>query len=204
MNIEILNDNLNFSNTYIVSTDKGSIIFDPSCDIRTIQRYIKENNVLGVFLTHGHFDHFKELEKVLKTYNVKCYLHKNAKDKIFDLDLSYARMFNSFKTPEIKEDVFVFVKDGNKIKLEDIEIKVLFTPGHTNCSVVYIINDMMISGDTLFKLSVGRTDLATGNKLNQMQTLDMLKRIKTDYTVFPGHDEVTSLFYEQKYNPYMK
>lgn len=204
MNIEILNDNLNFSNTYIVSTDKGSIIFDPSCDIRTIQRYIKENNVLGVFLTHGHFDHFKELEKVLKTYNVKCYLHKNAKDKIFDLDLSYARMFNSFKTPEIKEDVFVFVKDGNKIKLEDIEIKVLFTPGHTNCSVVYIINDMMISGDTLFKLSVGRTDLATGNKLNQMQTLDMLKRIKTDYIVYPGHDEVTSLFYEQKYNPYMK
>lgn len=204
MNIEILNDNLNFSNTYIVSTDKGSIIFDPSCDIRTIQRYIKENNVLGVFLTHGHFDHFKELEKVLKTYNVKCYLHKNAKDKIFDLDLSYARMFNSFKTPEIKEDVFVFVKDGNKIKLEDIEIKVLFTPGHTNCSVVYIINDIMISGDTLFKLSVGRTDLATGNKLNQMQTLDMLKRIKTDYTVYPGHDEVTSLFYEQKYNPYMK
>lgn len=204
MNIEILNDNLNFSNTYIVSTDKGSIIFDPSCDIRTIQRYIKENNVLGVFLTHGHFDHFKELDKVLKTYNVKCYLHKNAKDKIFDLDLSYARMFNSFKTPEIKEDVFVFVKDGNKIKLEDIEIKVLFTPGHTNCSVVYIINDIMISGDTLFKLSVGRTDLATGNKLNQMQTLDMLKRIKTDYTVYPGHDEVTSLFYEQKYNPYMK
>ena len=203
VNIETLLDNYNFANTYLVTINDEVIIIDPACDIKYLKKYVGNKKVLGVFLTHGHYDHFKTLEDVLKDYNVKCYLHKNAKVKVLSLDTSYANMFGCFKIPNLNENDFVFVNDGQTIKLNDFNIKTLFTPGHTNCSVVYILDDVMFSGDTLFNMSVGRTDLATGNAITQMNTLNMLKKMKTDYKIYPGHENSTTLFFEQKNNPYM-
>ena len=204
MQIEILQDNYNFANTYLVSNDKFAIIIDPSYDIKYLKKYLGDKKVLGVFLTHGHYDHFKNLEDTIKVLNVKCYLHKNAFEKVFNIETSYANMFGCFKTPNLNKEVFVFVNDGQSISLDNITIKCIFTPGHTNCSVVFIIEDLMFSGDTLFNMSVGRTDLATGNSNAQMNTLNMLKKMKVDYKIYPGHENSTTLFYEQKYNPYMK
>lgn len=204
MQVEVLQDNYNFANTYLVSNENFAIIIDPSCDIKYLKKHIGDKLILGVFLTHGHYDHFKNLEETIKEFNAKCYLHKSAFEKVLDLDTSYAKMFGCFKTPIIEKEDFVFVNDGQSIILENIKIKTLFTPGHTNCSVVYIIDDLMFSGDTLFNMSVGRTDLATGNSLVQMNTLNMLKKMKKDYKIYPGHENSTTLFYEQKYNPYMR
>lgn len=204
MKVETLLDNPSFANTYLLSDDNFAIIIDPACDIRYIKKYVKDKKVLGVFLTHGHYDHFKTLEEVIKEYNVKCYLHKNAKEKVFNLETSYANMFGSFKMPNIKEECFEFLQDGKTITLENFKIKTIFTPGHTNCSVTFIIDDIMFSGDTLFNYSVGRTDLATGSAITQMNTLNMLKKMKNDYKVYPGHEQETTLFFEQKNNPYMK
>ncbi len=204
INIDILNDNLNFANTYFLYNNERVIIIDPACDIRNINKFVGNKKVLAVLLTHGHYDHFKTLEEVINKYQIKCYLHKNAKDKIFNLETSYANMFGCYKLPNIKEETFRYLSDGETINLDNINIKVMFTPGHTNCSVMYLVDNMMISGDTLFKLSVGRTDLATGNKVVQMNTLNKLLKIKEDYIVYPGHEEQTTLLYEQKYNPYFK
>ena len=126
---------------------------------------------------------------IAPVYRVEKYIGKFA-DSVF-----------SQSYPHIQ---FIFVNDGQSILLENIKVKTLFTPGHTNCSVVYIIDDLMFSGDTLFNMSVGRTDLATGNSVVQMNTLNMLKKMKIDYKIYPGHENSTTLFYERKYNPYMK
>ncbi len=204
MKVELLLDNPSFANTYLVTNNESVIIIDPACDIRYIKKYVNDKKVLAVFLTHGHFDHFKTLEEVLKEYNVKCYLHKNAKEKVLDLETSYANMFGSYKIPNINEEQFETLQDGKIIDMESFKIKTLFTPGHTNCSVVYVIDDLMFTGDTLFNYSVGRTDLATGNSVSQINTLNMLKKMKTDYKIYPGHEQETTLFFEQKNNPYMK
>lgn len=204
MQIEVLQDNYNFANTYLVYNETNAIIIDPACDIKYLKKHIKDKKILAIFLTHGHFDHFKKLEDTINEFNVKCYLHKNAYEKIMNIETSYANMFGCFAVPNVKKEDFIFVNDGQSILLENIKIKTIFTPGHTNCSVVYIIDDLMFSGDTLFNMSVGRTDLATGNSVVQMNTLNMLKKMKIDYKIYPGHENSTTLFYEQKYNPYMK
>jgi len=83
-------------------------------------------------------------------------------------------------------------------------IVVLKTPGHTRGGVCYIIKDNLFSGDTLFRFSIGRTDFEGGNKKEMKKSLELLSSLKTDYAVFPGHGEPTTLSFEKKSNIYMK
>ena len=78
------------------------------------------------------------------------------------------------------------------------------TPGHTNCSSMYVIENAIFSGDTLFKGSVGRTDLWTGNPVQQKQTLQNIRSLKRNYIIYPGHDESTTLAEEIQTNRYLK
>lgn len=203
MEVFKLND-LNFSNTYFISYKEQILIVDPSCDFRNIEKIVNHQKVLAVLLTHGHYDHFRTLEQVLNKYHVNCYLHKEAKSKIFDLESSYAKMFGAYTIPKINQEQLINLSDGEILTLGDFKIKVVFTLGHTNCSVCYIINEMVFTGDTIFKLSVGRTDLLTGSAIKQIETINRFKKIKTDYLLYPGHDDSTTLFFEQKNNPYFK
>ncbi len=204
LTIETFCDHSENANTYLVIQNHEALIIDPANDEKILKKYIGTNKVLGILLTHGHYDHFKSLEAILKDYNVPCYLHKKAKDKIFDLNKSYALSFGKSQIPKISNDVFRFVNDLEEIKLGSFSIKVLYTPGHTDCSVCYLIDEVMFSGDTLFKNTVGRSDLLTGNILKLKASIERLKKLSIDYQVYPGHDENTTLFYEQKNNPYFK
>ena len=202
MNIEILCENNNNGNTYIVGNDKNVIIIDPANDERSIKKLVNNRNVLGIFLTHGHYDHFKKLHKLLKLYNVKVYLHKNAYIKLSDIYASCAVYFGCHEPTLIAKDQVVEVKDGETIELEEIKIKVLFTPGHTNCSVCFKIEDYMFTGDTLFYEGVGRWDLPTASSIQLMESISKLLKSKQDYNVYPGHGENSTCFHEIKNNPY--
>ena len=88
--IETFCDHFNNANTYLITNDRYAIIIDPANNIKTLERFIGEKQVLGIFLTHGHYDHFKSLRELLKKYDVSIYLHKEAYKKInedFDTDL---------------------------------------------------------------------------------------------------------------------
>lgn len=204
INVEKFCDNFANANTYLVTSDKIAIIVDPANDLRILKKYLNGKTVKAVFLTHGHYDHFKMLEDVINEYQIPCYLHKKAKMKLFDLVTSYAKDFGASWIPKISDDFFIMVNDNDLIKIDDLVIKVMYTPGHTDCSVCYLLDDLMFSGDTLFKNSVGRTDLLTGSTLKQHLTIEKLKHLKTNYHIYPGHDEETTLFFEQKNNPYFK
>ena len=86
----------------------------------------------------------------------------------------------------------------------DKEIKVIFTPGHTIGSVCYCLDNNMFSGDTLFRGKVGRTDLATGNENDMLNSLKKLYDLETDYSVYPGHGLTTSLYREKSLNTGLK
>ena len=95
-------------------------------------------------------------------------------------------------------------KDGDKILVDELEFKVIHTPGHTSGSVCFVIGDCMFSGDTLFARSIGRTDMPDGNTTLMMKSLGKLAELKDNFTIYPGHMSVTTLENEKKYNPYMR
>lgn len=202
MNIDILCENNNNCNTYIVGNETNVIIIDPANDERSIKKIVNNRNVLGIFLTHGHYDHFKKIHKLLKIYNVKVYLQKNAYLKLSDIYSSCAVYFGCNEPIQLLKEQIVELKDGETIVLEDINVKVIFTPGHTNCSVSFKIEDNIFTGDTLFFEGVGRWDLPTASSIQLMESINILLKAKINYDLYPGHGEKTSCFYEQKHNPY--
>ena len=107
MNIDILCENNNNGNTYIVGNENSVIIIDPANDERSIKKLVNSRNVLGIFLTHGHYDHFKKLHKLLKLYNVKVYLHKNAYLKLSDVYSSCAVYFGCNEPTLISKEQIV-------------------------------------------------------------------------------------------------
>lgn len=203
ISVEVFCDSEENCNTYLITKDEYAIIIDPANDVKKLNKYLEGKSLVAILLTHGHYDHFKTLEEILKMYDVNCYLQKRAKDKIFDLNISYAKAFGCNKIPSIDESRFIFVNDNDLIKISSFNIRVLHTPGHTDDSVCYIIDNLLFSGDTLFKKSVGRTDLATGNIFKLMQSLIKIKKLKQDYIIYPGHDDATSLVSEKNHNPYL-
>ena len=130
-------------------------------------------------------------------------MHKNALDKLLSSYKNCSKMCGyELVINPVNEDVIFVANDNFELIGLNIQSKENF--GHTNCSVSYIIEDKIFSGDFLFKGSVGRTDLPTGNSIAMKESLNKLKLIKEDYVVYPGHDEETTLQDEIKYNPYIR
>ncbi len=95
------------------------------------------------------------------------------------------------------------LKEGEKIRISNLEIRVVETPGHTPESVCYIIDKNIFSGDTLFKQGIGRTDLEGGDYAEIKKSLKCLMEFPDDFRVFPGHGEETTIGEERKTNPFL-
>ena len=96
----------------------------------------------------------------------------------------------------------VAIDDGDEIEILNEKITVLHTPGHTAGSVCYVVENVIFSGDTLFRLSVGRTDFPTGSMKELNTSVKRLLALPGNYTVYPGHGEITNLDFERANNPY--
>lgn len=201
--IETFCDNSQNANTYLVYTSDSCIIIDPANNLKILQKYIASRKIEGVLLTHGHYDHFKVLKDLMKLSNFKVYMHKNAKAKLENVVSSCATYFGENNPTLIEKDKVQEVQDGETIILGPFKIKCWYTPGHTNCMMCYILDDNLFSGDFLFKEGIGRTDLDTGSAIKMMQSLEMLKKQKINYIVYPGHGDATTLRDELKYNHYL-
>ena len=195
MDIKNLNFDENMSNCYLVNILDKTYLIDASVKPSVIKQYTKQLD--GVLITHGHVDHICYVKEIKDAFNCKVYCHKNAIEKIENNKLNYASAFGIYK--DLKLDEYCVVKEGSKI--DDI-FKVIETPGHTNCSVCYIVSDVMFSGDMLFNGSIGRTDLYSGSNKEMRNSIIKLSRIEGDYEVYPGHGEKTRLGIEKRNNPY--
>ena len=189
-----------FTNTYVLSKGNDVIIIDPACKIEKLEPYIKDKNVLAVLLTHGHFDHIKTVDSLYNKYKLPVYIHKDDEYLIRDKNQSV-----DFGLSEV---IYVsspcrYYEEG-KLNIGEFEFNVIFTPGHTNGSVCLEIEDSMFTGDTLFRLSVGRTDLEGGDYSKLKQSLNILKNIDKDLKIYPGHESDTTLKFEQMNNDYLK
>ena len=156
----------------------------------------------AVILTHGHFDHIMGCHE-LQAKSLKIYALDKEKDVLRDSELNVSDQIGRPYTVEADG----FFTDGQEVTIADMKFKVISTPGHTKGSCCYYFEDakILISGDTLFQCSVGRSDLPTGN---ESETMLSAKRLVTDFpedvTVYPGHGETTTIGYEKKYNPFCR
>lgn len=188
---------------YILSFDTFAIVIDPCVSYKDIKKEIGNLPLKAMLLTHGHADHFSFIEEIKNHENVKIYCHKQAKEKIEDENKNYSVLANMPIKYFFPEDDYVFIHEGI-INIEGVNIKVIETPGHSNCSVCYLINDAMFSGDTLFYKTVGRTDLYTSNTLKLRESLKKIMKLTADYCIYPGHGKNTLLSSEIEHNHHLK
>jgi len=158
--------------TYIISSGKGreALIIDPV--IEHTNEYIKILEKLNLKLvkvidTHIHADHITGLNELNKRTNCTRVMGEKSKSEVIDLK----------------------IKDNEKINVENIELKAIYTPGHTDCSYSYLMNDRVFTGDTLLINATGRTDFQSGNSYDAYESLfNKLLKLPEKTLVYPAHD----------------
>lgn len=183
------------TNCYLVWNENKTdcVIIDPGYEPDRIAEKIAVLGLtpVGIFLTHGHFDHVGGVAELKRKFRIPVYLHER------ELELP-PHLTNG---PIPYSD---FYKDGEDILLGGLTFRVIHTPGHTPGSVSLLCETSIFSGDTLFAGVCGRTDLAGGNIFEMISSLRKLKALPGDYAVYPGHGNATSLDRERNENPYMR
>jgi len=172
MIFEQLFDTKSSTYTYIISSGKGreALIIDPV--IENTNEYIKVLKNLNLKLvkvidTHIHADHISGLNELSKRTTCSKIMGERSSSEVLDIR----------------------VKDNEKIKIENIELTSIYTPGHTNCSYSFLMNDRVFTGDTLLINATGRTDFQSGNSHDAYDSLfNKLLKLPEKTLVYPAHD----------------
>lgn len=200
-------------NTYVVSDDSNeAVVIDCGAffseERKELTDYIAKNNLKVVHLlsTHGHIDHNFGNNTIADYYNVRPEVHKadaGLMRRLSEQALAFCNYHLEYDMPEVSD----YLNDGDIIRFGNHEMKVIHTPGHSPGSTVLYIADeeVAFSGDTLFMMSIGRTDLEGGSFSDiQKSLLRMINELPDNTKVFPGHGPQTSIAKEKFHNPYIR
>lgn len=194
------------TNCYLLINEdtKETIVVDPADNAPAIKLKLKMEGLIpvAILLTHGHFDHIMAAKDLADEYNILIHAYCEEWELLQDakLNASYLIRSNVTLTPQ-KE-----LKDNEILYMAGMELLVLHTPGHTKGSACFYNKETqsLISGDTLFYESVGRTDLPTGDSETILKSItERLFPLGDETKVYPGHGEMTTIGHERKHNPYM-
>lgn len=193
-------------NSYILwdQETKEGVIIDPGYDFYLIEKALEEDGIEPKFilLTHSHGDHIGAIKELKDKYaNLKVYIHKDEEQMLMDPVLNLSKLTQMESVSVQADETF---EDGKVFTLGDIEIKAIHTPGHSPGGTCYLVGKTLFSGDTLFKLSVGRSDFYLGDQdqlINSIRT--KLLSLADDIEVYPGHGPATSIGQERQRNPFL-
>jgi len=182
----------NFS--YFIEKGKDIAVVDPG-DVGHLISEIKLDglNVKMILLTHSHFDHVSGVNEMIEHFGVPVYIHKNAVKKL-----------------NVKDNMTIFLEDGEVLNLSGLPIKVLHTPGHIDDAVCFYIKEdgHLITGDTLFVERCGRADLEGSNVKDLWKSLQRIMKLPDSTKVYPGHHygsiPVSTIAFEKANNRFFK
>ncbi len=187
---------------YDENTMEGAVI-DPGDNAKSILKTIDDEKIKlqYVLLTHGHFDHILAVHDVVNATGAKLVCNK---DDLWLLNKDAMGEFKPFVKNFKETPVNIEAEDGTEIKIGGLTAKYISTPGHTPGSSVIVVEDVMFTGDTLFRRECGRCDLEGGDFPTMLRSLKKLYDMQGDYKVLPGHDAFSTLQEEREYNRYMR
>jgi glyoxylase-like metal-dependent hydrolase (beta-lactamase superfamily II) len=192
-------------NCYILASSVGSqaIIIDPGDEESKVRQVLEKNRLKPAFIinTHGHIDHIGCDDK----FDIPVYIHRQDLALLKDSRLNLSDFFNSSYSVETTVKT---LEDKEKIKLDQIELEVIHTPGHTPGGICLLlrepINKILFSGDTLFFQGIGRTDFPQANQMQLIQSIKKrLLKLPDDTVVYPGHGPCSTIGKERKNNPFL-
>ncbi|HUV51978.1 MAG TPA: MBL fold metallo-hydrolase [Dehalococcoidia bacterium] len=196
------------SNCFIVGSEKTKqgIIIDPGADPKNILRTVRDLDLSIVLIvaTHNHIDHIGALRPVKDATGATFAVHEaDAKGALpAVVGRMMGLMMGSLKSPPQPDRL---LKDGDIIEAGDLKFKVLHTPGHTPGGISLLCNGVVFSGDTLFNLGIGRTDMSGGDYGKLIESIaTKLMVLPDDTIVYPGHGPETTIGAEKKWNPFLR
>lgn len=185
------------ANCFLVADGKNVGIIDPGGDAKTIIAATEGLAPSGIFLTHGHFDHVGAAADLRAHFSVPIYIHENDAVMVKSAENSLATQFG-FPYEEFAPDILF--RDGDTLSIGGADFTVLHTPGHTAGSSCFLHEDVLFSGDTLFRGSVGI--FQRENKAKMKDSIRRLLALSEDTHVLPGHEGETTILRERRENPF--
>lgn len=190
----------------IWGADKKALIFDPGFDAETIFQALEERDldVAAYVLTHTHYDHINALADLHDKVPAPILVHSKDWEWAFTERNQGAPYYPLPRKPAT-EDI-QWLERSKDWNIADLHFQVLETPGHTpgGCCLLFPEGNMLVTGDTLFKGSCGRTDLPGGSPRQMKDSLNKLKQLPDEIQIFPGHGEDSTIGIERATNYFMR
>ncbi len=194
------------SNCYIVGSDetKEAAIIDPGAQFEKIDNKLKELGLIPkiIILTHAHGDHIGAVKNLVEMYGTKVYIHEEDKEMLKDPEKNFSKGITG-KSISITPDVEL--KDGDVIELGGMKLEIIHTPGHTRGGICIKVENIMMTGDTLFNRSIGRTDFPGGSFDDIITSIrEKIFKYDDETIVYPGHNSPSTIKSEKMGNPFLR
>jgi glyoxylase-like metal-dependent hydrolase (beta-lactamase superfamily II) len=187
------------ANCYLLENEGEALIIDPADDASFLLEEIQRKNLklVGLFGTHGHFDHVMAVGEIQMSFNVPFYIHEKDQFLIDRLE-STAEHFLGHKQIILPPKLIENIQIG-EFEIPRFKFKIIAAPGHTPGGVCYYFPDeqALFTGDTLFMGTIGRTDLSYSNKKDLWNSLKTILALPEETTIYPGHGDSTYIGQEK-------
>jgi glyoxylase-like metal-dependent hydrolase (beta-lactamase superfamily II) len=202
MYLETISYGILDSNCYIIGDAGSAAVVDAGANAEAILEALRAQTLYleYIILTHAHIDHVLNAGKLRDATGAQIVIHEDDALLLCDPALNCSAMFGLNK---VFGPADILVKDGDTIRVGGIKTSFIHTPGHTPGSMCVLAERRLFSGDTLFRLGVGRTDLGAGNQAKLEESVRRLMELDDSTEVFPGHGPETDIGFERLNNPFI-